>query len=185
MAITYSEGNQRLIAPDELRRRLTRIGAGRADCRQYAAELNSYRVGTIDPLSLEKSPLDVVSPTSFWAIHGWIGTLFPDLNIPADAQGVAYNDPVQPVGSWAWHYGRIERNPVTRQFSGITMTDANRSDDRAMGGAFITFDANMAPVAQAGVQPIRELATVADFVNHCEQYYNPQGLYFFVYFAEA
>jgi hypothetical protein len=185
MPITHSSGNQKSIAPDEFRRRLAHIGAGKADCGQYAAGFNAYAVGTIDADDLTKWPLAVTNPTQFWAMHGYDWAAFLTKNIPADAQGIAYNDPFQPVGSWSWHYGRIERNPASGQFSGITMTDANRSNDLAMGGAFITFDANMAPVAQAGVQPIRELATVADFVSYCNQYYNPQGLYFFVYFAEA
>jgi hypothetical protein len=178
---TYSLGNQNLIAPNEFRRRLEHIGAGRADCGQYAAGRDAYQVGSIDPNTGAQQLLGRRNPVGLDLGHLRTGDVFVGLPIPPGAEGIAFNNPFDPPGGW--HYGRLEPDGT------ITMADANRQGlgMQNAGGSFNVFDSDMNTLATAGVQPIRHLASIAHFVDYCDWYYlqpGQRGSYWFVYFGD-
>ena len=177
MAPTWTQGNQQDIANSVLRNGLANIGAGQADCGQYAAGVGqgNYLVGSINPATGARQPLAARTPPAFDATHSQIGVIFSALPIPAAAQGVAFNDG---HAAHSFHYGRLHPGGA------ISMTDANQAAQPGMGGTFAAFDANMNARAQAGVQQIQHPANRAEFVRYCNDYYHPgRQEYYFVYFG--
>jgi hypothetical protein len=177
IAPTWTQGNQQNITNYGLGNGLANIGAGQADCGQYAAGVGqgNYLVGSINPWTGVRQPLAARTPQDFDGAHAMTGTFFGALPIPAAAQGVAFIDR---NAAHSFHYGRLLPGGA------ISMTDANQAAQPGMGGTFAAFDANMNARAQAGVQQIQHLANRAEFVRYCNDYYHPgRQEYYFVYFG--
>lgn len=171
---TWSQGNQRGLG--------SKVSGENADCGQHAAgnAAGSYRVGSVDPNGGVDQVPAMRSPLGFNPAHGLIAANFRIAPIPANAQGVAYLN----VQNGGFHYARLTAD-------GLTQTDANRAGDPGMGGTFARFlpDANGNPSlnnlgAQRGVQPVRKLQDINEFVNYCGQHYDlVNGLFYFCKFA--
>lgn len=174
---TWSQGNQRGLGSN-----VGKVGGENADCGQHAAGnvAGGYRVGSVDPNGGVDQVPDMRTPMGFNPAHGLIAANFRIAPVPANAQGVAYLD----TANGSFHYARI-----TGQ--GLTQTDANRAGDPGMGGTFARFlpGPDGRPSldnlgAQRGVQPVRNLQDVNEFVNYCGQHYNlDTGFFYFCKFA--
>jgi hypothetical protein len=170
---TYSVGDQR---------RAHNIG-DLADCGQYASGVRSgpYYVGSIDPQTGARQPLAQRSPRDFIANHGRLSFFFAGTPVPAGAQGLAYYDRT----TGGFHYARIERD-AAGTMTGISQTDANAYGALNNGSGTFTMARadNLANILMVrGVQNVRRMQTVQQFVAYCQQNYNNAPyLFFFCYF---
>jgi hypothetical protein len=172
--ITYSV-NENEIGDAEFWRELREIGAGFADCGQYAAGRADYRVGSIHPATHHEQPL--TDKAKFPFEDGLGADAFRNWTVPANAQGVCFFD-FSPQTPARFHYGRLEPH------LSITMTDANLAKDNPLAGGFTTHLSDMQEIAEAGIQSIRRLPNVHAFVDYCEANYpTTHSRYFFVYFG--
>jgi hypothetical protein len=182
MTMTWTTGDQGRLLSGGLKKGLDRIGAGRADCGQYASRSDGvYQVGSIHPYDgSERQALGYRTPIDFDESHLLIEAVFRNFNpIPRGTQGVAFNDPLVPPPTWSWHYGRLEAD------GSITMTDANAYDRPGMGGMLSVFDADtLITIGERGIQPIKRVPDLNGFADYCSQHYNmTAACFFFVYFG--
>lgn len=174
--------------------KVNEIGAGAADCGQYASGMLVYQTAPLwlDGRSLQESDYQLCNPPEFSVKAGMMGDFFAQETPPQGAKAVAFNtycvtpDSTFPI----FHYAKIERDK-NQNMTHLTHTDANRYALQAeknlpvQGGQFSVFSSiQEEPLARYSVMQPQRLDNLQDFVNYCTKYYDAdkEGLFYFCTF---
>ncbi|RQH08881.1 hypothetical protein [Paraburkholderia dinghuensis] len=146
---------------------------GNADCGQFAAgnATGGYRVGSLDPVGTNHQVPDVRSPMGFNPAHGFSANDMIAAPVPIMAEGVAYVD----LNTGAFHYGKLVGQSIMQ-------TDANQYGRYGVGGTLSHYKMNngrLEFIGQRGIQPVRHLSSIKDFVQYCRTHYDMSNALFF------